>query len=82
MTDHCSSLDLTAPESIQEILTEMGPDQREALLEDFVDEYGLIHAETADGSVFTPASESPPPSAERAATICRDIAEIRATSER
>lgn len=82
MTDHRSSLDLTAPESIQGILMGMERDEREALLEDLVDEYELIHTETADGSLFVPASESPPPSAERAAAICRDIAEIRATTER
>lgn len=82
MTDPGSSPDLTAPEAIQEILRGMKPDEREALLEDLVDEYGLIHTETADGSLFVPASESPPPSAERAAAICRDIAEIRANAER
>lgn len=78
MTDTDSSPDLTAPEPIQEILTGMEHDDLRTLSRDLTEEYDLVHAESADGSLFAPASESPPQSAVRAAAICRDIADLLA----
>ncbi|MFC6906537.1 hypothetical protein [Halalkalicoccus tibetensis] len=78
MTDTDSPPDLTAPEPIQEILTGMEHDDLRTLSRDLTDEHDLIHAESADGSLFAPASESPPSSAVRVAAICRDIADLLA----
>lgn len=78
MTDDHSTTDLTAPEPIQEILLTMNDEELQVLSQDLRDEYELIHAEAADGSLFAPSSHPPSPAAVRAAGLCRDIADILA----
>lgn len=76
MTGDSSSPDLTAPESIQEILLAMDRQELQALSQRLRAEHDLVFAEATNGTLVAPPSDLPPESSVRASVICRDIAEL------
>ncbi|WP_122091243.1 hypothetical protein [Halalkalicoccus subterraneus] len=81
MAGDTSSPDLTAPESIQEILLAMDQRELQALSKRLRAEHDLVFAETTSGTLVAPPSDSPSESSVRASVICRDIAELLTEAE-
>lgn len=74
------SVELESPQSIQEILLFMDPDELRIVSQSLRGSYDLIYEETTAGVVIAPPSDSPASSTVRAVTICRDIAAILETT--
>lgn len=72
--------ELESPESIQEVLLAMNPNDLPTLLEQLRESYDLIYEETSEGVIIAPPSDSPTSSTVRAVVICRDIAALLDTS--
>lgn len=70
------SVELEAPQSIQEILLSMDSDELRSVSQNLRESYDLIYEETADGIVIAPSSDSPASSTVRVVVICRDIAAL------
>ncbi|MEM4781439.1 MAG: hypothetical protein QXG03_07770 [Halalkalicoccus sp.] len=78
MADDQPEREYTVPESIQEILWRMGPDDRRELTAVLREEHDLIRVDTREEVLFEPAATPPSPVAIRAATLCDAITEIDA----
>lgn len=80
MSHEPPSGELESPQSIQEILRSMDPDELRTHSHHLRESYELIYEEPTDGVVIALPSASPSPSTLRAVIICRDIAALLETA--